>query len=195
MLFDYLEQVDRSIVLTVNGWYSPFLDEFFWWISKTAVWIPVYLIALFFLYKNYGAKIALIGVFFAIGMIAIVDTSTTFLFKETIQRYRPSHHTELSKLLHFYVKSNGKPYLGGEFGFFSSHASNNFAVATFLSLLLRNRYKWFVPIAFFCASLIAFSRLYLGVHYLSDLICGALWGMLWASLFYRLFQHFVLKLK
>jgi undecaprenyl-diphosphatase len=101
----------------------------------------------------------------------------------------------LSQLLHFYIKNNGEPYIGGKFGFFSSHASNNFAVATFLSLLLRNRYKWIVAIAFFSASLIAFSRLYLGVHYLSDLLSGALWGMLWAYAFFRLFHHFILKLK
>lgn len=194
-MFDYLEQVDRSLFLTINGWNSPFFDEVFWWVSKTIVWIPVYLLGIFLLFKEFTWKTALTATFFAFLMVALVDSTTTYLFKETIQRYRPSHNLLLADHIHLYVKSNGEVQKGGQFGFFSSHASNNFAVALFLSLLLRNRYKWIVPIAFISAALIAYSRVYLGMHYPSDVFCGAVWGMLWAYLFFRIFQATKLRLK
>lgn len=194
-MFESLEKLDQALLLAVNGWNSPFFDEVFWWISKTVVWIPVYLLGVFLLFKEFSWKTALTATFLALVMVSFVDSSTTYLFKETIQRYRPSHNLMLADQIHLYVKANGEIYKGGEFGFFSSHASNNFAVALFLSLLLRNRYKWIVPISFFCAALISYSRMYLGVHYPSDLLCGALWGMTWAFVFFRIFQTTKLRLK
>jgi undecaprenyl-diphosphatase len=77
-MFEYLESVDRSIVLAVNGWNTPFLDQFFWVVTKTATWIPFYLIIAFLIWKNQGTKTTLIFLGTAFLMVAVVDSSTTF---------------------------------------------------------------------------------------------------------------------
>ncbi len=120
-------------------------------------------------------------------MVAIVDSSTTFLFKETVQRYRPAHHSWLTNKLHFHQFDDGSFYKGGQYGFFSSHASNNAAIAFFAWMVLRTYYKnlgvWLILVV----SLIGLSRIYLGVHYLSDIVAGVLWGILGGFITFKLF--------
>lgn len=188
-MFEYLESIDRSIVLAVNSWNTPFLDQFFWIVSKTAAWIPFYLLVLYLVWRHYGIKTMLVFLGMALVMVAVVDSSTTYLFKETIQRYRPSHNLLLEKKLHFFVKSNGDVYQGGQFGFFSSHASNNAAIAMLSWFFLHRFYslmKWILVLSII---LICLSRVYLSVHYLSDVLCGAIWGILWAFVFWKLYQR------
>lgn len=188
-MFEYLESVDRSIVLTINGWNTPFLDQFFWYVTKTATWIPFYLLLIFFIGRNYGIKTAGIFLVMAMIMVAIVDSSTTFLFKDTIMRYRPSHNLILEKHLHYFME-DGHTYLGGKYGFFSSHASNNAAVALLGWFFLRKFYPNLKWVLIFCVALIGLSRIYLTMHYLSDVICGVVWGILWAFVFWKLYQRF-----
>lgn len=192
-MFESLESIDRSIVLAVNGWNTPFLDQFFWIVSKTTTWIPFYLLILYFVWKKNGLKTMFIFLGMALLLVALVDSSTTFLFKETIQRYRPSHNLLLENRLHFYVKSNGDVYQGGQYGFFSSHASNNAAIALLSWFFLRKFYprlKWLLILG---VGLIGFSRIYLTVHYLSDVLCGIVWGLLWAFVFWKLYQRLSTK--
>jgi undecaprenyl-diphosphatase len=86
-----------------------------------------------------------------------------------VERPRPSHNPEMAGLVHIV-----NDYRGGQFGFVSSHAANFFGVATFLSSQFKN-YKWsFVLLGW--AALISYSRIYLGVHYPLDIICGAVLG-------------------
>lgn len=192
-MMDKLESIDRWIVFTVNGWHTPLLDELFWYISSRAVWIPLYLLLIFLSWRRFGTKKTLIFVGIVLGTIALVDLSSVYLFKETFQRFRPSHHALLTNKLHFYRmgfdKETGKIpqyYKGGDFGFISSHASNFFAVATIVGLSLKKWYPKLIWILLGISVIVCFSRLYLGVHYLSDLVCGAFWGVLIAYLSYRL---------
>lgn len=192
-MFEYLETIDRSIVLAVNGWNTPFLDQFFWYVTKTATWIPLYLLLLYFIWKNYGIKTTGIFLGMALLMIAIVDSSTTFFFKDTIMRYRPSHNLLLEKDLHYFME-DGDKYLGGKYGFFSSHASNNAAIALLSWFFLRKFYPNLKWILIFSVALICLSRIYLTMHYLSDVLCGVVWGILWAFVFWKLYQRlFVTK--
>ena len=100
-------------------------------------------------------------------------------------RYRPSHHSLLTENLHFYQFENGEFYKGGMYGFVSSHAANFFGVLTFVFLVLKQQYRkilWgLLPIAL----IVSFSRIYLGVHYLSDVVGGAVLGILIAFAVYR----------
>ncbi|MCC6702193.1 MAG: phosphatase PAP2 family protein [Fluviicola sp.] len=188
-MFDALEGIDRSIVLAINGTHSAFLDECFWIISGKFTWIPLYLLLLYLVWKQFGWKKT--GLFLLIvGLcIAVVDTSSVYFFKEAFQRYRPSHHAFLKPRLHFYQLENGDYYLGGQYGFISSHASNFFAFSTLAGLTLRKYYPKLIWILFALAALVCYSRIYLGVHYLSDVFVGGLWGFIWAWLFY----HFLVK--
>lgn len=181
-MVDYLEGIDRSIVLAVNGWNTPFWDEVMWVISAKATWIPLYVLLLFLCVRQSGWKTTGFFVLCGILAVAIADQSSNHLFKELIQRYRPSHHAELTDVLHFHQFEDGGYYKGGMYGFISSHATNFFAICMFALLHLRKNYKWITTFLLFIAVLVSFSRLYLGVHYLSDLLAGALVGTLigWA---------------
>lgn len=188
-MFEYLESIDRNIVLAINGWNTPFLDQFFWIVTQTTTWIPFYLLIFYLVWKKLGVKTTLIFFGMTLLMIAIVDSSTTFFFKDTVMRYRPSHNLLLEKHLHYFVEDTGGLYLGGKYGFFSSHASNNAAIALLSWFFLRNFYphlKWFLIVGLV---LIGLSRIYLTVHYLSDVLCGFVWGIIWAFVFWKLYQR------
>lgn len=179
-----LEAIDRAIVLAINGWHSSFFDTFFWVVSAKLTWIPLYILCLYLAYKQYGKR-----VFFFLGLvvltIAVADTSSVMLFKEMVQRYRPSHNLILKDVLHLHKQADGTYYAGGQYGFVSAHATNFFALVVVIGLGLKptqpNLWKYLFAIAI----MVAYSRIYLGVHYLSDVVVGGLWGAFIAGLTYR----------
>ncbi len=184
-MIEFLEEIDRSIVVAINGWNSPFMDEVMWWISARITWIPLYLLLLFIAYKSLSRNqlflfLGLIGL-----TIALTDLTSVHLFKNVFLRYRPSHNLLLTDHLHYYLIKPGEYYKGGEYGFVSSHAANFFAIITFVSLVLKARYPKLVYPLLFIGILIAYSRIYLGVHYLSDVFVGGLVGSAIAFLVYR----------
>lgn len=185
-MIEWLEAIDREIVLSVNGCHAAWLDEVMWFISGKLEWIPFYVLLAYLFYRKSNAKFTLYFVLIAIAAVGLSDFTASQIIKDSVQRYRPSHHALLTERLHFYQLSDGEFYKGGQFGFVSSHAANFFAICTFAFLALR---QWY-PMAWHLlgvAILVSFSRLYLGVHYLSDLIGGAILGIGFALLLH----HFV----
>jgi len=187
-MIDYLEFLDRQIVLFVNGLNFPFLDHFMWVVSGKLTWVPLYVIILFLAYKKLGLKYFIFFVSFILISIGLSDFVASQILKDFFARYRPSHNLLLIDKLHFYENKPGEFYRGGRYGFVSSHSAIFFSIATFVILSLKEHCswftKWFLPIAV----LVAFSRVYLGVHYLSDVFVGGLLGSFIAYisfLFYR----------
>jgi undecaprenyl-diphosphatase len=180
-----LEAWDRAIVLAVNGWHQPWLDEVMWMISGKWTWLPIWLFFLLLAFQTLERKHFWIFLVCALVSIGIADFTASQFIKEGIQRYRPSHNLLLNDQLHFYQMSAKDKYLGGLYGFVSNHASNFFAITSWVVVLFWNTKRWFVYVMLGAAVLVSFSRLYLGVHYLSDLIGGALWGSLMCYLIYR----------
>lgn len=173
-MIEKLIEFDQSVFLALNGTHSPFWDYVMWWISNKYIWIPLYLFLIYLLWKKYKNQIWIVLVFTAV-LIATTDQTHLHLFKNTFERLRPTHEPGLEGLVHYL-----RDYKGGTYGFVSGHASNSMAIAVFVSILLGKTQKWILPVMLFWALLVGYSRIYLGVHYPGDVICGALWGAILA---------------
>ena len=147
----------------------------------TWVWIPLYILLLYLVLKNFRSQSWLILLCIII-LITLSDQFASGLVKQWVMRYRPTHNIILGPQLHLV-----NDYKGGMYGFISSHASNVFAITTFLTFILKEvRLKW-LWLLWIWAGLVAFSRVYLGVHYLSDILGGALAGVFFGWLISNLF--------
>ena len=117
-------------------------------------------------------------------MITISDQSAN-LFKDSLQRLRPCYNEIIQDSVRLVKES-----CGGKYGFFSAHASNSFSLAIFFGLLYKRNQQYLILATVIYASLISYSRVYLGVHYPLDIFFGGLFGILNGILFYRCYKFF-----
>jgi len=180
-LIEFLENIDREVLFAINANHNSFLDQLMWIISETYFGIPFYLLFAFLSYRTFGPKGLVLFIISAAITIGLTDLIAKHLFKELFQRYRPSQNLKIWEQLH-YVND----YRGGQFGFVSSHAANMFAIATLsFATLMKNQSKWWYLIFIF-PIIVSYSRVYLGVHYPSDVTCGGLLGIFLGWLIYRI---------
>lgn len=182
----WLSDIDARLLLIVNGAHSLFFDSVMWCISGRWIWVPFYAVLAYLLFRRMSWKRASICLV-TIGLIILsADQTCATLIRPEIGRLRPANlNNPLSSFVHVV---NG--YRGGRYGFPSCHAANTFALAVFMSLVIRH--KWFTVMMFSWAFIVSYSRMYLGVHYFGDLFCGATIGSLFAVLFYYL-QNYLFK--
>jgi len=172
-MIESLESFDRSIIIFFNGQHSSLLDQVMWFLSGP--WLVFILLPfLYFIFQSY-TKVQITWILLSIVLtIVLTDQLSVHAFKEVFQRYRPSHNLLIMDQLHFYRYADGTFYQGGKYGFVSSHAANYFGVLTVIWQFISA--KWVKYLLLTLVLLVLYSRMYLGVHYLSDLICGALLG-------------------
>lgn len=194
---EQLNQIDKEIFLFFNGMHTGWVDVFMWWMSDSAIWIPLYLFLFAMILRKRTREwpklnwqvVLLIILSISLAILLADQVSSGFL-KPFIARLRPSHNPNLEGLVHFLPDENGNLYKGGLYGFVSSHAANSFAVAIFAAGLLKNKWAWCGMLVW--ASVVAYSRIYLGVHYPGDIIGGAIIGVLAGLIslkFYRYFER------
>ena len=188
-MIDFLKEIDASILLFINGLNASFLDEIMWILTNKFTWFPLYLFLFILVYLNSTKKVFLLFVIIGFATVGLADFTASQGLKKNVQRYRPSHHLELKEQLNFYQKKDGEVYRGGQYGFVSGHAANSFAIAIFFSLFLKRRFKHIFYYLIPWAVLVCYTRLYLGVHYPSDIIGGALLGTVLAVLGFGVFRR------
>jgi len=177
--FEYIEHLDQQLLLFINSAHSSFLDDAMWMISSKSFPIPFYVLVAVLLFYKLGIKHALIAIAVIAASVGLADLISNEVFKHTIQRYRPTHNYDLKDQVRVI-----NDYTGGLYGFVSSHAANMFAFA--VSSLLFVKKKWATVLLLIFASMIGYSRIYLGVHYPLDVVGGAMVGASVAWLLYVL---------
>lgn len=165
-----IDTIDGIIVRAINSANTPFLDSFMYQFSYKWVWVPFYVTILAVLIRNFTWRQLLIISVSIVLTILLADQLCASLLRPAIGRFRPSH-SEFANLLH-YVND----YHGGNYGFPSCHAANAFAIATLLCFIMRNA-KFSIMLTAWVI-VMAYSRMYLGVHYPTDLITGSIIGIL-----------------
>jgi undecaprenyl-diphosphatase len=168
-----LLELEREAFLWLNGiGRSPFLDEFMWLFSGKVAWVPVATVFVGMLFWRNAShwREALLALVAVAVVITISDQFASGFCKPFFHRFRPTHHPDFMNDVKTVFG-----YKGGRYGFISSHAANGFGFATVSALLFR--YKPYTITIFLWALITSYSRIYLGVHFLSDILFGSLVGV------------------
>jgi len=183
-MIDQLIAYDKELFLFLNNLGSPSWDALWLVITDELTFVPLYAILLYLLYRNFGWKALLIFIVLVAIMITFTDQITN-VFKRGFERPRPCRAEGVMESTRFVAKRCGL------YGFFSGHSSNSMAAAVFAGLLLRPYYKNLIFILLFWSAIVAYSRIYVGVHYPLDIICGLAFGAMTGFLFYKLATHLI----
>lgn len=186
-MIEEILKLDSQLFLFLNNLGSPTFDNFWIYLSYKESNIIFYLALLIFYFYSKSKKIKLSEVFYSLLfiaiMIAIVD-QTANLFKDSFQRLRPCYNESLISFVRLVKES-----CGGKYGFFSAHASNSFSLAVFFGLLFKNKFRFIIYMTLFYASLISFSRIYLGVHFPLDIFFGGVYGIITGLVIFRIYEN------
>ena len=182
-MLDKLLEIDTQCLLAINGWHAPWADNVMWVISAKATWIPLYLLLIGLLVWRYRkpasrsmkwlqkVPVCVVLIVVIAAAIGLADFIASGILKEWVARPRPTRVPELEGLLHLV---NG--YRSGRFGFVSSHAANTMACALLFSLIWRNKIATIGLMLWVAMN--CYSRMYLGVHYPTDILGGLIVGSL-----------------
>lgn len=204
-----IQAVDTEWLLWVNGHHSPMTDNVMWQASQATTWLPLYVLLLVYLGYIYKGKetwkswLPFISIVAAFGVAAgLADYISSGILKPLFERPRPSHNEAIASVLHIV---NG--YRGGAYGFPSSHAANTSAVVLLFALFFGYRSSLmsknvciagrtlicFLALGYWLPN--CYSRMYLGVHYPTDLVAGTLIGCLTAICAYLVWRRIFCKIK
>jgi len=179
-MLDQLLEFDRSLLLYLNNLGTPSWDGFWVVVTNKLTFVPLYLVLIYLIAKRLTVKAVVILVLTIAGMILFTDQITN-LFKFTFERLRPCAQ---EGVLEFIRQGECWGY-----GFFSGHSSNSMATAIFTGLMLRPIYKNVIYYMIVWSVVVAYSRIYLGLHYPLDILCGLTFGAFAGYLFYRIFNR------
>ena len=180
-MLETLVKWDTELFLFLNGKHNAFWDFVMYWASIKWVWIPVFLLLIYLLIREYKWK-SVMAMVFVVLLITASDQISVHLFKNVFERLRPCHDPSVMGSVHLVNER-----CGGLFGFISSHASNYFALSVFLIIILGSRFRLFIPLILIWAAFISYSRIYLGLHYPGDVLAGAIVGSLLGVIFAGLY--------
>ncbi|UBM58839.1 phosphatase PAP2 family protein [Marinilongibacter aquaticus] len=180
-MWESIVQADQELSLFLNGLHSPFTDNLMLWITGRMTWIPLYLLLIFWIFRSLGWKKGLFAVLTLAAAVGLSDFITSGLMKPHFERLRPCHNMALNSWLHTVGSC------GGQYGFASSHAANTFALFAGIRFLFPEQKKIGIALLFW-AIIVSYSRIYVGVHFLGDILVGALIGFTIAAVLIKVFH-------
>ncbi len=179
-MLDKLIPYEEKMFFVINGAHSNFLDGMMWLYSGCLIWVLPMLFFVFTLIHKKNRKLWIPLLLGIVLVFVLCDQFSSHLIKPLFQRERPTHYPEIMEHVRTLYG-----YKGGRYGFISGHATNSFGFAMFTSLLLRNKYYTLYIMAVACV--ISYSRIYLGVHFISDVTGGIIAGILIGYIVYKLY--------
>jgi undecaprenyl-diphosphatase len=183
-MLEKLVDLDKQVFVFLNGLGSPTFDALWLFITKQLHWTPFFLLLAFLLQRKIGWKNLGIVILFIAVLLLIGNESVEFC-KATFQRLRPCNDPEIKDIIRIVHQSD-------TFSFFSGHAANSMATMTFIYLILKKYYNYSLLI-FLYPLIFAYSRIYLGVHFPTDILTGYTFGAILGCLFFKLYKKYILK--
>ena len=179
-MLDNLIQKDQQLLIYLNNLGTDFLDPIFMYITHQINWWPFFLILIFLLLKKislkqFGLLVVVLALFF------VFTDQMTNVVKYAVARLRPVNDPEILPHLR-YLRGANSP------SFFSGHASNSSGSILLIFLIMKRYYKY-AWVIFFFPLLFAYTRIYLGLHYPLDILCGYVFGLSSGLLFYNIFKY------
>lgn len=182
-MVEFFNSLDTDLLLYINGHHTAFLDELMWILTDKNTWIPLYVILLFLVYKKFGLIPTLVVLALFIVNFGLSEYTCGTMVRKWVIRPRPSNpENEISPLIQLVHN-----YRGGDYGFPSCHASNSFSLAVLYSLIVKN--KWATYAIFTWAVVHSLTRVYMGVHYPTDILAGWMAGGLIAAFIYFIYRQ------
>jgi undecaprenyl-diphosphatase len=182
-----LSTIDSDLFLFLNGLHVDWMDKFMVLITDMWAWFPLYLLLIYWTVKQYGKRCW--WIFLTVGVVVFFsDQLASHVCKPLFHRLRPCYNPDFQDIIYL-----PKGTAAGKYGFVSSHAANTFAVATFLTPILKKYCPWPAIVLFLWAFISSYSRIYIGYHYPGDIITGAVLGALVGIIFWKVFQRIVDK--
>jgi undecaprenyl-diphosphatase len=176
---------DKQLLLAVNGSQSLFLDGLVKTLTTASTWIPLYVSLFYMVLKNNDNVQKVMYIVGCAGLcILLAGSVDDLLVKPLVARWRPTHDPVIGMEVDIV---NG--YRGGNYGFFSAHACNTFSIAVFFSLLVKDRLLAVFLVGWSLVN--CWTRMYLGVHYPGDILCGLIWGGIVGTGVWKLHHHYV----
>ncbi len=173
--------LERNLFFILNGSDSVFLDNIFWTITGKLIWVPMLIFIGVMIFHKTPIKVAIITILSIVILFALCDQISSTFFKGYFQRFRPTHHPDFMNFV-----DTVREYRSRGYSFISGHATNSFGIAILLSRIFVSR--WITIPIISWATLNSYSRLYLGVHFTTDIVAGILVGSLIGLLVFEIYK-------
>lgn len=183
-MLERIIDLDKKLFIFLNGLGSETFDGLWLIITKQIYWAPLFLLIFYLLQKKIGWKNFLYYILFIAILILICD-QTANLFKDHFQRLRPCNDPEIKDIIRIVKSSSSK-------SFFSGHATNSMATCVFTYLILKKQYKH-IYLLFLFPLIFAYSRIYLGLHFPTDILTGYAFGATFGFVFYKMYEKYIIK--